>query len=194
MLEQLRADFESFREECIWCCIIYNTHQSLFESGEKRARILKDTAHRFFFDYSVMSQEYHVMLVGRLTDPPESAGNSNLTVKYLVQQLENANCSSGDVQAAADGVQAYRSRIKESRNKLVAHRDAATIRNGIEPKEWPVEETQSFHRDLNKFCDAVAIQLGLQPTEFCNVPVETFPLIKHLESSLKAKAQRKGAQ
>jgi AbiU2 len=187
----VRQDFENFREECVWCCIVFNTHQALFEGGEDTSRILKESAHHFFFDYSVISQEYHVMLVGRLTDQPGEGDRSNLTVRYLVQQLKTLGRTSPEIESAADAVQNYRPRILDARNKLVAHRDVKIIRNGAPATSWPIEEVRLFHRNLNTFCDLAAIQLELAPSEFCNISTDTFPLIKHLQTSLNVMNQRK---
>ena len=183
-------EFEAFREECVWCCVVFNTHQSLFEHTEETTQILKDAAHTFFYDFSVISQEYHVVLVGRLTDPAKQSGFTNLSTNFFVEVLRERGSLTDGIVAVNDRLNAYRKRIITSRRKLVAHRDRDHILSKKEPSSWPIEEVFAFHRDLNEFCDLIANEIGVEPSEFCNIPVDTFPLRRVLEAGLSAKRTR----
>jgi hypothetical protein len=186
-MQELVDAFEAFREECIWCCIVFRTHEALFEQGPEQDSLLRKSAPNFFFDYSVMLQEYHVMLVGRLTDPAASRGNNNCTVDYLTNRLAQEGVLTSEISNIADELMAYRKHIKPSRDKLVAHRDLDAVTKGVPHSSWPMQKVLEFHENLNRFCDSVAVQIGVEPTSFHMISPQTFPLIQALRIASRAK-------
>ncbi|WP_155886707.1 hypothetical protein [Actibacterium atlanticum] len=183
-LEVLRGDFSAFRDECVWCRVVFNTHQALFDQGDEVDQVLRESAAWFFHDYSVISQEYHVVQVGRLTERADNGRNRNLTVEHIENSLESLEKSSDEVSELARRLVKYRGRIDHSRNKLVAHRDVPTLRKPRQPRTWPSAEVYNFFSDLNAFCDAVANQIGMEPLDFSATPAkgDALDLIKLLRS------------
>lgn len=131
--------------------------------------MLRETAGWFFHDYSIISQEYSVILVGRLTEQSGKGEKKNLSVVYIAEELARLSLSSPAINELHKSLVRYRGRIERSRHKLVAHRDLDTIRNPTEPGNWPLEEVRQFLSNLNQFCDEVALQIGLSPSDFLNI-------------------------
>ena len=171
-LSDIQNEFKAFREECQWCKVVFNMHHDLFESGEKNSALLRKSAVWFFDDISGILQEYHIMVVGRLTDPKETSGKKNLTVEHLVSELRRLNLCSTEIEDCAENVQNYRKLINKSRNKLVAHRDRDTILENIRGDGHLLEDVNKFHSDLNLLCDLIANAIEIDPMDFSATPAK----------------------
>lgn len=156
--------------------------QGSFPFGSGTDRILRKTAGWFFYDYSVISQEYGVVLVHRITEKGRSGSNQNLTSDYFADCLRKQGKATSEIDSLHDALQEYARRVIQSRRKLVAHRDKAALTKGIPHSEWPLEEVDKFLQNLNKFCDAVAIQVGVDPLDFLatNAPGDAMDLVRAL--------------
>lgn len=136
-------------------------------------------------DFSIVSQEYFAVLVGRLTDPASKGKYANLSVDYVLAQLDSLDLSTEAIGQIADDINLYSKNTLEARNKLVAHRDRDTILNPRPPKEWPKIEATQFVRNINSFCNLVAVQLELEPLDFLATPAkgDAIDLIKFLKAT-----------
>ena len=124
--EELQKEFELLREQAIRLRTMYNTFNHLFDSGCETKDILFKSASLFFTDINDMMQEYIILLVCRLTDPPETSGKPNLTIPRMNKLLYENNCFSPEIKTLSDGILAYRKLLNPVRNKIVSHNDHKT--------------------------------------------------------------------
>ena len=171
-IADLRKDFERFRDDCAWCRQVYLIHTALFHGNKQTDTLLRDVAGWFFYDLSAITQEYNIVVVGRLTDPAGQPGRPNLSAPYLAARLSELGLCSLEIDIALDEVLSYREKITHSRHKLVAHRDRNTIANRSFGASHAMEDVNRFHSSLNRFCDLVAIAIGLQPVDLSALPAK----------------------
>lgn len=162
----LEKTFLTFREQCIWLQTCYNTHAALFESGEKTTRILSSAAHLFFRDLNLILVEYCLLQVCRLTDPPQSLGKDNLTVKHINLLLQAEGLLTSDISTAADGLAHYRSLINDSRNWIISHADKRTLINDLPIGQHTEADVSAFFENLYRYVDSVGIAIGVGPLDF----------------------------
>ena len=169
---QLQDDFLSFRKDAKWCRVVFNNHQALFDTDEATSKLLRQSAWWFFDDINRMSQEYHIVLVGRITDRAKTGEHENLTVDGLVESLRSLELLDDKIEEHASAVNVYRNKIEHSRNKLVVHRDTDSIRTENGGGDHLMADVQAFHDNLSAFCDVVGTAIGVGPLDFSHAPGE----------------------
>lgn len=164
-IEKLERVFHAFRDEVGWCVIVFETHQRLFQVSEN-TELLDKVSGSLFRNFSAMSQESFFMVCSRLLDPAASRGNSNLSVQYIVSELEKVEMCTDELKSIAQELQSYKDRIAKSRNKLLSHRDVKTVLYGLESNTWSIEEVRTFIRNLKRFEKIVANLIGAPSINF----------------------------
>lgn len=168
--QELQQAFTSFREECIWLRNCYNTYKSLFECGERTEKILREAAELFFDDLNCILIEYIFLQICKITDPAETSGRANLTVKYLNNALEDVHLFSEEIRECSEGVLRYREYIVGARNRLVSHLDLQAVLRREPIGEHAPHEVTAFFDNLQKYCDAVGRAVGSGPLDFRCAP------------------------
>ena len=185
--EELHKEFELLREQAIRLRTMFNTFNYLFDSGCETKDILIKSASLFFHDINDMMQEYIILLVCRLTDPPETSGKSNLTIPHMNELLRETNCLSPEIEALSNSIMAYRKLLEPVRNKIVSHNDHKThISESALGGHTEEEMMQFFDNDLQGYFDAVGNAVGVGPLYFRATPGEgdVLDLIRTLKKGL----------
>ncbi|MBL1436704.1 MAG: hypothetical protein COB08_010975 [Rhodobacteraceae bacterium] len=165
MVDTLRKDFEIFRDHCVFLRGTHNTFYSLYGKGETQ-KILVKAAVWFFDDlYRIFADSFFVQ-VGRICDSPKTYGNANLSLSYIVEELERLGLSTEEIKSLENSILTFNTLTKGARNKAVAHTDVKSVRKGGLLGVHTQEESESFFKDLNEFTDKVAKQLGLDPLDY----------------------------
>ena len=81
------AQFNVLRDQAIILRQTFNTFNHLFESDGETDHVLRESAAWFFHDLNRMMVEYLILLVCRLTDPPETFGKPNSTIPRMTKLL-----------------------------------------------------------------------------------------------------------
>ena len=165
-LSQLKEDFEWFRDACVKLRNLTNTYRELYESGDETQQLLRNSAGLFFDDLNQWLLEAYYLQAGRITDPAESMGNPNLTVEQITQQLQQLGIITHEIQVLSKNLKDYRKKIKEARNKIIAHADLGNIQAPKLLGTHTEEDAQSFLSNLNNFTDEVGIALGIGPLDY----------------------------
>ncbi|MES2432325.1 MAG: hypothetical protein V4586_00690 [Pseudomonadota bacterium] len=192
--EELKHDFNAFREECIQLKHLVNTHSWLFKGGEAQDKLLMNAGGGFFQELSGWMTELYILRVCRLTDPPGKAGRYNLTTQALVKRLEQLKPSLDSELAALAEINArlvgYQELLKDARNKRVAHFDLASSRSSESLGVHSQDELLRFQIDLQSFCDAVGRYIGEGPLDYgaTGYDGDALSLIKHLERCAENRA------
>ena len=113
--EKLHEEFELLREQAIYLRNMFNTFNHLFASGSVTDDVLKKSAAWFFHDINHMMQEYIILLVCRLTDPPKTSGKANLTIPRMNELLRENNFFSEKIENLSNGIMNYRNLLQPIR-------------------------------------------------------------------------------
>ena len=87
--DAFQDEFIKLRDQAIWLRQTINTFNYLFDSDPETERILRESAGLFFTDLNTMMREYAVLLVCRLTGPPESFGKGNLSTQRFTKLMRD---------------------------------------------------------------------------------------------------------
>jgi hypothetical protein len=163
----LREQFVAFRAECIWLRDCYNTFTTLFDEDETR-QLLERSAAIFFGDLNRVLQEYCYLQVCKITDPAETGGRANLTVKALNNALDAAGLLKlkPEIEQHAAVMMRYRGFIKAPRNRLISHLDTKTILKGDAIGGHDPHEVTAFFEAMQNYCDEVGRVVGEGPLDF----------------------------
>lgn len=144
---------EAFCEDCVWVRAIRSHHESLFESGETRHRLLKETANTFFHDLSVVFQEYLLLQMHKLVDVGSTAvGKDNLTSNYLLT-LPWSDSTKSKLAAENILLAKFGALIEEARRKLLAHTDVRARLSETAMGSFMPEDEATFWMTLQRFID-----------------------------------------
>ncbi len=189
----LEETFLAFRTQCIWLQTCFNTYAALYESGEETnesgeetSRVMSAAAPLFFHDLNVILVEYCLLQVCRLTDPPQSSGRDNLTVKHINALLTAENKFTPEISSAAEGLAHYRSLIRDSRNWIISHVDKRTLIEGLPIGAHSQAEVSAFFDNLYRYVDEVGRVVGVGPLDFrcTSGPGDVLDLLRHLKAGL----------
>ena len=156
---------------------------TLYESNDRTEKILADSAPWFFKELYFILSEYVDLQVCKITDPAETAGHKNLTVEGLNIELRERDLMTQEISEYSARLLHYRESVKIPRNKIIGHLDLETILNdmpiGGHTKEGEIE----FFENLQGYCDAVGIAVGVGPSDFRTTsgPGDALDLIKALK-------------
>jgi hypothetical protein len=115
--------------------------------------LLEKVAHVFFHDLNDIFIRAIIGDVCRLTDPPQTAGRENLTIKLLADGSNFANKTRerSRIDALTMSIHQFRDRLVEARNKRIAHHDRTVATNQIDLGAAPYEAWDQFWLDLQEF-------------------------------------------
>lgn len=164
--EDAQRTFLAFREECIWLRICYNTYADLYESGDQVIETLSVTANIFFGDLSRILSEYFCLQACKITDPEKTCGKPNLTVDHINVLLRESNLMTDDIERYSSELHHYRDLVVVARNRLIAHLDRETILLGHLHGVHAQTDIESFLENLQLYCDAVGIAVGVRLLDF----------------------------
>ena len=175
--------FNTFRVESVWLRSIFDTTHALFSSGPNTTDLLQRSAANFFADLNHILVEYWVLVVSRITDPARTMGRENITVKLILEILDQLNLPTIEIQSESDGLHRYRAILNDARNRVVSHADKETFLNPALLGEHTPHDITKFLESLQKFNDLVGDALGEGPLDFQSTygPGDVFDLLRALK-------------
>jgi hypothetical protein len=165
------ADLEAFRNECIHARAVFVHYRSIFESVDPP--ILKTIAPIFFGDAARVFQLYLIGEVCKLTDPAGIARkNENLTVDRLMKDLRTIKATETRkrLQTLAEGLHAFRKKVKPARDKYGSHIDLSSIRRGQRHGAADDASWTRFWQDLDEFVFILSSDYLNQPVHINDLP------------------------
>jgi hypothetical protein len=149
------ADVEAFSGSCVSLRSMWVHHQILFEGKRLKRELLALVATKFFSDIFDLFREHLILHICRLTDPDETMGRNNLTVKFLIAHSDFLGPTLEKLQHLSDSIHDFRKIIVPARNRFISHHDLEDIRRGIllggaSPEQW-----KQFWIDLQEFVHIV---------------------------------------
>ena len=149
-----RDDVEAFCSFCVSLRSTYRHFQILFEEGgDLRRQLIQDTAPVLFGDLNRMLIEHLILQICKITDPEESFGRKNLTVKFLINNSNFSNAAGElpKLRQLADSIGAFRDKIVIARNKLIGHLDRVSVLDGSPLGGADKDSWGKFWLDLQEF-------------------------------------------
>lgn len=185
VLARTKDAFNAFRIESVWLRTVFDMSAALYSSGAETDALLRRTAPRFFHDLNSVLVEYWVLIVCRITDPPKTNGRENLTVRNLVECLEDLGLLTESIRKEADGIQAYRDILNNARNRVVSHADKETFLRPELLGEHSEQDLDAFLGHLQSFNDLVGEALGEGPLDFGGTsgPGDAYDLVRALRNA-----------
>jgi transcriptional regulator with XRE-family HTH domain len=151
------ADVNAFSNFCVSLRSFWRHYQIIFEGTDLQRELLQGIAHTFFGDLNQLLIEHLILQICKITDPEESMGRKNLTVKFL---LNNSDFSSkrgelDKLKGLSDSMHSFRAKIVPARNRLIGHLDRESVLlgqslGGADKSEW-----NQFWLDLQDFLQIV---------------------------------------
>jgi transcriptional regulator with XRE-family HTH domain len=147
------ADVDAFSQFCVSLRSFWRHYQIVFEGTDLQRELLQSVAHTFFGDLNALLIEHLILQICKITDPEESMGRKNLTIKFL---LNNSDFSSAPgeldkLKQLSDSMHGFRAKIVPARNRLIGHLDRESVLlgqplGGADKSEW-----NQFWLDLQDF-------------------------------------------
>jgi transcriptional regulator with XRE-family HTH domain len=128
-----KEDVEAFCNFCVSLRSTFRHYQTIFEEGaDLRRELLRSIAPTFFGDLNLMLIEHMVLQICKITDREETAGHTNLTVAFLLNNCDFSAASTemDRLKRLSDSMHAFRAKIISARNKLIGHLDRRSVRDG----------------------------------------------------------------
>jgi hypothetical protein len=147
---------KEFCNHCCWIKIVYNEYCILYESGKKaRFDLLNKIAQNFFHDLQGILIDYLFLNICKLTDPAGFGKEKNLTVKYILEQVDPQVQNELGLQELSEKIHQFRNYIVDARRKLIAHLDVDTIFSKKTLGEFPESAYEQFWADLQEFVNII---------------------------------------
>ena len=74
-----------FCDNCNWAYEVWCTHKTLFDNNPNKDQLMKSDCQKFFSRLSIITQEYVLLQITKLHDPPVMGGNICLTIGYIIE-------------------------------------------------------------------------------------------------------------
>ena len=130
---ELGALYNALTNEVAWIHAKWSQYQQLYTHSPERIALLNEVAgHCFGVIQDVLLKDV-ILHLARLTDPPQSRGKDNLTLRRLPALLSNAQLAA-EVQSLVEAALAACASACAWRNRQLAHRDLAlALASATEP-------------------------------------------------------------
>ena len=145
-----------FCDQCCWIKIVYNEYCILYESGKiVRLDLLNKIAQNFFHDLQHILIDYLFLNICKLTDPAGCGKKKNLTVKYILEQVDPQVQNELGLEELSGKIHQFRDYIVNARRKLIAHLDVDTIFSKEKVGAFPKSAHEQFWADLQEFVNRI---------------------------------------
>jgi hypothetical protein len=173
--------------ECDWLRHKWTEFDELWGKGAEQVDLLNTVAPNFFYVINQVLFENVMLHLCRLTDPPKSMGQANLTVRSLSEPITDpvfkmsvedlATKASMDCQFARDW-----------RNKRLAHMDLKAFRGELASPlpDVTAEKIRAALSSLRAIFITVEEHCGIPPSGFSGDPWGASALAFHLKKSVEA--------
>lgn len=190
---ELGSIYDALWQQLAWLHRNWSEYVVLFGTKESRVVLMNEAAPSFTRIVQDSLWEKVLLDIARLTDPPRSAGRSNLTVQAL-PALVNHPATKATVEARIDEALAATDFCRDWRNRHIAHRD---LRLAIEPSAEPLRQASRLKvkealAALDAVLNAVSLHYLDSTTYFAFEAVHggAMTLLRIVDAGLAAERER----
>ncbi len=155
MAPERKEIIRCFCEQCSWVKTVYNEYCFLYESGELRIELLNKISSNFFYRLQEILIEYLMLNICKLTDSANCKKKNNLTVEYVLKQIEPEVQENLQLKELSKNIHLFRDRIRDARHKLIAHLDVSATLSDKRLGEFPEGEDKQFWEYMQEFVDKI---------------------------------------
>ncbi len=191
MGDDLGRLFHELATEKDWLRGMWAVFQELFEHGQERIDLLNRAAPNFFLSLHKLLFENAMLHLSRLTDPPESFGKTNLTVKRLPASISDLRLKAS-VETAIDDLVNNCEFARDMRNRWLAHTDLKTARKE-HPHSLPPVKPEDIARALKKLRAVLLLieeHYRIPPTGYLRDPWGAEALVHYLQIAARVEDER----
>lgn len=132
----------------------HRIYKELFES-EETENLLDKTAQSFFDDLRIILRNYILLEFAKITDPAESRGEENFTIANIIESVCWPKRVEQKLKILNEKANRFRSYIKETRNKLLAHIDKKIFLLKKKLGGFPKGKDEQFLTILEEICNII---------------------------------------
>jgi hypothetical protein len=107
--------------QLVWVHLKWQRYRALFADSKERVDLLNKAAPAFFQSVQDVMWDDVLLHIARITDPPASRGQKNLTIARILGLVTKASCRT-DVQELTEIALKKAAFARDWRNKRLAHR------------------------------------------------------------------------
>jgi hypothetical protein len=154
--ETAKLMVKRFCNYVFWLRVARHDFKELFEN-EKSKILMERTAPSFFADLNRILHSYLLLEFVKITDRAMSGGREqeleNFTVDNLTESINWPQDVYEKLKSLRDKAMGFRTRIREVRNKVLAHIDKEVFLSNTILGEFPEGEDEAFLKTLEEVCD-----------------------------------------
>jgi AbiU2 len=197
--EKMPADLADLHfqlgQDLTWLNLNWQEFKKLFAINDKRFALMNVTAPRFFARFEQTVWHDTLLHLCRLTDPPQSVGKDNLTIRRLTTLITDLALAARVTLEVEDAV-LNTEFARDWRNRRLAHRDLAHV---LEPQLYPLApasraDVEKALASLSTVMNSVELHYENATTSYEHVIVSDSgaeALLYYLSSGLEADEARK---
>ena len=127
--------------------------------------------------------EYTILLVCRLTGPPQSFGKANLSTQRFTVLMRKSGYLTPEIERLDTSLREYGELLKPARDKIIAHSDLEVHANATVLGGHEEGQMVQFLEDLQAYFDAVGNAVGVGPSDFRHMPAvgDVIDLVRKLK-------------
>lgn len=147
------TDLKEISGHCVFLQSVYTFATRIWEdSSEAERKVMEAVAPLFFADIGQVLGQFLVLAVCRITDPAcDRSGRQNFTLEWLTNSFPHESEEFKWLESLRQRMNKLREKLLPARNKIVAHADLKTIRDGTLLGAASREEWDDFWCALQDF-------------------------------------------
>jgi uncharacterized protein with von Willebrand factor type A (vWA) domain len=143
---------------CVYVMDLKATHR--IETGlfwnDKGQKLIEQTAESFFKDINRILIEYFILESAKITDPAKSFGkHENFSVANLIKTIDWSEDILEKLCQLKDKTDKFREKIKDARNKLLAHLSREEFLSDSVLGEFKKDDAENFLKTLEEIGDVM---------------------------------------
>lgn len=202
-IEQIRAEYVDrmgrelgslccdLRDDVDWLRHKWGEFLELFGKGPERIELLNKVASNFFYILNQLLFEDAMLHLRRLTDPPVSRSQENLTLLSLAELIADQQFSA-QVRKEAEEVKEKCKFARMWCNKRLAHADLMTLRDKCAPPLPAVtsQDIDSALGSIHALLNTVEQHYGVALCALGHDPFAAKSLVRFLEKAIQAEERQ----
>ena len=157
-------DAQAFCNLCQWVYECWLTHSHLLERLPQRleeergvpiGEFLETPIGRCLGRLNELSQEYGLLQIAKLHDPACQGNNENLSIDFFAKQDFWSDEELEIIAGIADELDSLYEKLKDARNKILAHNDRSVFANDAPLGSFAEGEDEGYFGALGRLCSMI---------------------------------------
>jgi hypothetical protein len=157
MPETIKSTFDDLKDEVAWLHTIWENHRQLFQTSEKRRKLLAEWAYAFFLIIHQVLIDNVLLLLSKLTDPAGEGKTQRLSSETLQKRVEKHGDHKlvSELKETLGKLKEKSHVIRTHRNKRLAHIDMEVKMKRAELDHVSVEMVEEMLALAGAYMNAV---------------------------------------